>query len=490
MKTGRNLIIVDDRKDWPSGWSGYEVITAEEYVNGEGYRSPGFRVINLCRHHRAMSTGYYISLLAEARGHRAMATARTLHNLGSRRIYAEEVEELDQLVQRSLHPLAGDQFVLSVYFGQNLAERHRRLAGRLFALFPCPLFRAHFRLVEGHWDLYQLRPLGLSEVPEEHLERVKEGMEAFLSRRWQTRRQSSSPSLAVAILHDPEERHAPSNAKALKRFVKAGEALGMQVELIGKGDYPRLLEFDGLFIRQTTSLTNPTYRFAEKARREGMVVVDDPDSIRRCCNKVYLHELLRKNRVPVPRTEIVHQNNLDDVRARLGFPLVLKLPDSAFSLGVFKITDAGSWQETTKRLRKTSDLLLAQEFLPTDFDWRIGILDGKPLFACRYYMSRAHWQIYRHDGDGGCEEGEFDQVPLRECPPRVLETALRAARLIGHGLYGVDLKETATGVYVIEVNDNPNIDAGIEDSELGDGLYRAIMGYFRQAIRARKGGTV
>ena len=40
----------------------------------------------------------------------------------------------------------------------------------------------------------------------------------------------------------------------------------------------------------------------------------------------------------------------------------------------------------------------------------------------------------------------------------------KAARCIGDGLYGVDLKETKDGVFVIEVNDNPNLDHGWEDS--------------------------
>ncbi len=42
---------------------------------------------------------------------------------------------------------------------------------------------------------------------------------------------------------------------------------------------------------------------------------------------------------------------------------------------------------------------------------------------------------------------------------------------MGDGLYGVDLKETSEGVYVIEVYDNPNLDHNCEDSgEKGRGL--------------------
>ena len=53
-----------------------------------------------------------------------------------------------------------------------------------------------------------------------------------------------------------------------------------------------LAEFDGLFIRETTSIDNYTYRFARRAWQEGMPVIDDPVSMIRCTNKVYLHELM------------------------------------------------------------------------------------------------------------------------------------------------------------------------------------------------------
>jgi glutathione synthase/RimK-type ligase-like ATP-grasp enzyme len=39
----------------------------------------------------------------------------------------------------------------------------------------------------------------------------------------------------------------------------------------------------------------------------------------------------------------------------------------------------------------------------------------------------------------------------------------------------VDLKEVGGRILVIEVNDNPSIDAGIEDAVLGDSLYQSIM---------------
>ena len=69
-----------------------------------------------------------------------------------------------------------------------------------------------------------------------------------------------------------------------------------------------------------------------------------------------------------------------------------------------------------------------------------------------------------------------------------MQTALKAANLIGDGLYGVDLKQIGTQCYVIEVNDNPSIDAGYEDAVLKTALYRDIMGVFLQRVEARKRG--
>ena len=110
-----------------------------------------------------------------------------------------------------------------------------------------------------------------------------------------------------------------------------------------------------------------------------------------------------------------------------------------------------------------TDLLLAQNFMPTEFDWRVGVLGGKPLFAFQYMMAKKHWQIVKHGPTASRDEGGYqDRHPRSEAPPAVVDTA-SAARCIGDGLYGVDIKETEDGIFVIEVNDNPNIDHGVEE---------------------------
>jgi glutathione synthase/RimK-type ligase-like ATP-grasp enzyme len=51
------------------------------------------------------------------------------------------------------------------------------------------------------------------------------------------------------------------------------------------------------------------------------------------------------------------------------------------------------------------------------------------------------------------------------------------------------MKQVGGQYYVIEINDNPNVDAGNEDGVLGDALYREVMGVFRKRIDALKRNT-
>jgi len=129
-------------------------------------------------------------------------------------------------------------------------------------------------------------------------------------------------------------------------------------------------------------------------------------------------------------------------------------------------------------------VLLIQEFLPSDYDWRVGVLGGEPLFVCQYYMAAGHWQIYNHAASKTTSRsGGFRSFAIDEAPAEVVQTACKAARLIGDGLYGVDLKQREDGIFIIEVNDNPNIDRGVEDEKPGDKLYDRLIEHFSRLVR-------
>src|SRR5439155_22639248 len=100
----------------------------------------------------------------------------------------------------------------------------------------------------------------------------------------------------------------------------------------------------------------------------------------------------------IPRTVVAHRDNEEQIGETLGFPCVLKRPDSSFSQGVVKVSTQEELNDQLGLFLERSDLVVAQEFLPTTFDWRIGILDEQPLYCCKYYMAENHWQIIKQDG--------------------------------------------------------------------------------------------
>ena len=474
----RHVVVVEQPAEWTDHLPENLLISARDYIAGQDFgANPTVKVINLCRSYRYLGIGYYVSLLAEARRHRVIPSVRTMLDLSRKTIYQLVTEELDEDLAKHLKRREEDQIEFTMYFGYAQQKDIQPLANALFERFPAPVLRVELRRSDK-WQIHKIDTGGSSERSVGERESLTEALNSYLGKRWRRPRVRAISRYDLAILHNPDDQLSPSNPKALRAFVQAGKRLGVDIDLITRRDYPQIAEWDALFIRETTSINHHTFRFAKRAEAEGMVVIDDPTSILRCTNKVYLSELLRTHRVHAPKTAVLQRKRPLEEVARLGYPVVLKIPDGAFSLGVHKAETPAELKEIAARLFKQSDLILAQEFLPSEFDWRVGILGGKPLFACQYFMSRGHWQIYQHNADGKFIEGESITLAVEDAPVEVIQTALKAAALIGDGFYGVDLKQTDKGVFVIEVNDNPNIDVGVEDLVLKDRLYQMVIEEF------------
>lgn len=491
----RLVIVVEKASDWGSYYPSDNVVSAPDYLkqplSDDDERT---QVINLCRSYKYLGTGYYVSLLAEARGHKVIPSVRTINDLRRRSLYGLDIDDLNSQLGKFL-PAGGrdtTDFGILVYFGQTSHPALEDLAHQVFEAFPCPILRIEFER-ERVWQIGAVKPAGLHTLSDEQEDAFAKTLDLFSKKLWRKPRARRKFRFDLAMLVDPSEAMPPSNKKALKNFVEAGSELGIEVDTLGRNDYQRLAEYDGLFIRETTALDNHTYRFANKAEKEDMVVIDDPGSILKCTNKIYLHDMMLARKLPIPRTEILYRDDdgkkLEECIERLGFPLVLKIPDGSFSRGIVKVEDASKLREAADALFQHTALVLAQEFMFTEFDWRIGVLNREPLYACKYYMSRGHWQIYNHGAKGTAKSGGFETLPIREAPADVVKLALKATAPIGDGLYGVDIKKADDRLALIEVNDNPSIDAGVEDAYLRDDLYRRIMAEFLRRMERKRLGT-
>lgn len=250
---------------------------------------------------------------------------------------------------------------------------------------------------------------------------------------------------------------------------------GHRCEVLDVSELHRLTDFGATYLRLDTAVLGLSFAAARVAWQLGHRVVDDPRSLITCMNKAHVHGLLENAGVPTPQTVLLTRAGYDTLDAEalfeeLGSPIVCKAPSGAFSSAVEKAHDPAELRAMVRRFASRSDVVLLQRYAPSTYDWRLGVLCGRPLYAARYHIPKGAWRIHdRPEGEQRKTWAKVERVPLESMPPEVLDIGLRAAATVGQSLYGVDMKQTADGPIVIEVNDNPNMDFGEEipaDSDL------------------------
>ena len=474
------FILLNSLSDWKPYCSSESVMTVSDYLEHQYVGRTPQLVINLANDYSYNSEGYYCSLLAQARGHRVIPGVDTLNKLESGMgIRMSDVLQ-KQCHQYITHNNLTETWSLNIYFGQCKEKGLEKIARFIFDNYPSPLLRVTFNTQKRN-QLESVQSLPLNRLSDSEQDDFADALDHFNKKVWRSPRCSKSTRYSLAILHDPAEKFPPSDKQAINKFLEVAKRMNIHAELITEDDATRLMEFDGLFIRTTTSLNHYTYNLSQKAALNGMVVIDDPQSIIRCTNKVYLSELFEKGKISAPASLLLFRSQdytFETVSAQIGSPFIIKIPDGSFSIGMRRVTNEAEFKEAIEHLFQHSSILLVQEYIPTEFDWRVGVLNGEPLFACKYYMAKGHWQIYNHAVTGKNLCGPWETVPIYQVPSKVLDLAVKASALIGKGLYGVDLKVVNGKPMVIEINDNPSIDHEVEDAVIGDELYYRILHYF------------
>ena len=220
MKT---VFVIDRTQDWPFDLPGASVVSARSYLaDAAGGVGGDAQVINLCRADRYQGRGYYVSLLAEARGHRPLPDVKTVEDLKSDEQVLRVGEAIDALANETLHHDESDRFELDAYFGRDPAERHQPLAEQLFADVRAPLLRTRFCRDGGRWTLEKIAAIGVADVPAQHRALLLDAAKAFVTGSEPAARRSAADAKPkVAILWDAAEEHKPSNEEAIRSFVDA-----------------------------------------------------------------------------------------------------------------------------------------------------------------------------------------------------------------------------------------------------------------------------
>jgi len=268
---------------------------------------------------------------------------------------------------------------------------------------------------------------------------------------------------------------------ALMKLGQVAHMQGHRLDFLFRADMYKIPQYDAIFIRALTDPLNSSYIASCLAEMNGLRVIDDSKSIIVCCDKVNMYRHLKLAGVPIPETIFLTEDDLNLNRAfelleNLGSPLVLKAPNSSFSLYVERAYTAEEVVRIGKKYLRRADLIVAQKFVQSEFDWRVGVLAGEPLYVCQYLFPKKRWKIHNYAADGKEICGNVKAFELNKVPANLLDTAVAAGNAIGKGLYGVDLKQIGDEFVVIEVNDNPTI-AEDEEDQKAPHIYERLIHY-------------
>ena len=487
------LIVVDHPEEWPLTFAAAEVISADAYLRDErlaGMRQA--RVYNLCDSYDYQTAGYYVSLLAAARGHRTMPGVATIQDVKSRSLLRAD-DELEELIERSLHTIKSKRFELSIYFGCNLAERHAASEPRAVqsvsraadagdvreVLDDGPVAAAQHRADPGRRHAGRATATFLRQVIENHFARRGPAGRAGPQR--PVRARSRDPDERRRALAAVEPRGAEALRAGRARATASTSSSSTATTTAASPSSTRCSS-----ARRRPSTTTPTASRAGRAPKGSSSSTTPSRSsaaATRCTWSSSRSGSISRSR---RRWSSAAARSTDEIIRELGLPCVLKQPDSAFSRGRVPRRHARG-----ARGRARSGCCRAATSSSCSRSCRRSSTGASASStASRCSSAATSWPKATGRSTTTARSARRKARPRRSpCSTRrarCCSSRCSTANAIGDGFYGVDIK-TVNGRHVLmEINDNPNVDRGVEDAVLGDELYDRIMKGFRARVDAGK----
>ena len=286
------------------------------------------------------------------------------------------------------------------------------------------------------------------------------------------------------------------NAKlySTHRLVEAARARGHRVRVldplrcymrIAPSDFSihykgrALADYDAVIPRIGASITFYGTAVLRQFEVMGVFTPNSSDAILRARDKLRCLQLLAREGMGLPTT--VFGDNPDDTADLLAMlgepPHVIKLNEGAQGQGVLLAEKRSASQSVIEAFRGLYANFLVQEFIreARGADIRCFVVGGRVVASMRRQARAGEFRSNLHRG------GSATAVQLS--PPEV-DAALRAARVMGLNVAGVDLLRSRRGPLVLEVNSSPGLE-GIE-ATTGVDIAGEIIEYLARRVRKRR----
>jgi len=244
-----------------------------------------------------------------------------------------------------------------------------------------------------------------------------------------------------------EKRHIPYLCFSFPNFVAR---VGMKPKA-SIGEIDVLKDLNAIIVRPIGrgSLEEIIFRMdlLHRLQRLGTYIINPPSAIERSVDKFYALTLLEEAGLPVPRT-IVTENADEALKAfyELNSDVVLKPLFGSRGIGSTRISDPNIAERIFRALDFHHNVFYLQEFIPHGCsDVRAFVLGDRVLAAMRR-VAEGSWKTNVSLGAN----------PLSiKLSNELEELAVKAAETVGCEVAGVDILESSSGPFVIEVNSQP-----------------------------------
>ena len=242
--------------------------------------------------------------------------------------------------------------------------------------------------------------------------------------------------------------------------------------------------FDAVIPRIGASITFYGTAVVRQFEMMGVYTPNGSDAILRARDKLRSLQLLAREGIELPTTVI--GDNPDDTRDLLTMlgepPHVIKLNEGAQGQGVLLAEKRAAAQGMIEAFRSLYANFIVQEFIreADGVDLRCFVVGNQVVAAMQRRAPEGDFRANIHRG------GSAHAVTLSA---QEINTAVRAATVMGLGVAGVDLLRSARGPLVLEVNSSPGLE-GIESAS-GVDVAGAVVEYLtsmtrRPALSARR----
>lgn len=217
-----------------------------------------------------------------------------------------------------------------------------------------------------------------------------------------------------------------------------------------------LSDYQAVLPRIGASITRYGCAVLHQFELMGSVTPNSADAIARARDKLRTHQLLAAQGIDMPVT--VFGDNPDDTVDLLSMlgppPHVIKLNESAQGAGVILTEKPSASRSVVEALRGLYANFLVQEFIAEaeGADLRCFVVGDEVVAAMRRQAPKGDFRSNLHRG--GSAEAAVASDDERA-------VAVRAAKVLGLGVAGVDLIRARRGPLVLEVNSSPGLE-GIE----------------------------